>query len=54
MGIYQRIEKQGDDLTVEKIAHRVLKNKQDYITKFEKKAKSEAKYYENKPKGLQE
>ena len=54
MGIYLQIEKNADELTVEKIAMRVLKNKEALQLKFAKKNASELAYYENKKAGLVE
>lgn len=41
MGIYLELEKDADELTVEKIAMRVLKNKEALQVKFFKKSSSE-------------
>lgn len=52
LGIYKEIKGPDDDLTVEKIAERVLVNKAAYELKFEKKKTSETIYYENKKQGM--
>ena len=54
MGIYLELEKNADELTVEKIAMRVLKNKEALQIKFSKKSASEEAYYENKKAGIVE
>ncbi len=48
------IEKNINELTVEKIAARVLKNKEALQVKFDKKQASESAYYENKKAGIVE
>jgi hypothetical protein len=54
MGIYVEIEKDPNELTIEKIAGRVLKNKEALQAKFAKKSASEEAYYQNKQGGLVE
>lgn len=52
LGIYHEIDKDQDELTVEKIAHRVLANKEALQAKFAKKSQSEDQYYANKKAGM--
>ena len=52
MGIYVELEKNENDVTVEKIAARVLANKEALQLKFAKKSASESEYYENKKTGI--
>lgn len=52
MGIYVELEKNENDVTVERIAARVLENKEALQLKFAKKSASESEYYENKKTGI--
>ena len=56
MGIYEEIEAETleEELTVQKIAHRVLANKELLEAKFARKTASEALYYQNKEGTLAE
>lgn len=52
--IYTELPKNSDELTVEKIAMRVAKNKEALTLKFERKSKSENQYYQTKKSGVAE
>lgn len=52
MGIYVEFQKNENELTVEKIAARVLANKEALQLKFAKKSASESAYYDNKKSGI--
>ena len=54
MGIFVEIEKIENEVTIEKIAARVLANKDALQAKFAKKSASESAYYENKKTGIAE
>ena len=54
LGIYHEIAYNKEELTIEKIAMRVLANKAELQKKFERKTEIEQKYYETKEAGLVE
>lgn len=54
LGIYHEISKQQNELTIEKIAMRVLANKEALQKKVTKKVDMEQHYYEQKKAGLVE
>ena len=54
LGVYCEVAKNQNEVTIEKIAQRVLANKTALQKKFEKKKASENIYYANKSSGVAE